>query len=326
MTNAQHDSVMRAALSLGVSTLLLATALAGCSGISGIVGGSDSVEAPSWEVGDWWLYTFSTPDYSDDTARLVVASVSEEGGTANMLAISSLTEARRHAVLNHNPFLGRIGHDDLAAFENGVAQTVMDFPLDEGDTWGFTLFSAEWSADVRGISGSYVTMGAYSGDGSKLDYVYDSGAGFLSSFIWTDASGVEQMRMMLADSGEGHTGDVYFVRGGDLYSDIWEDTGPDIEIRDTFFVSDHPSDGEWDEMIYFLDAESGSGSSSITLTLRDHASISALERVWGPGASEYGTLGTIPYPSEEYTLTATFTGDTYLRIRIAGGITSSWTL
>ena len=63
--------------------------------------------------GDWWLYTFSTPDYSDDTARLVVASTSEEDGTAYMLAISSLTEARRHAVLNHNPFLGRITHSDL---------------------------------------------------------------------------------------------------------------------------------------------------------------------------------------------------------------------
>nr|MCS5529416.1 hypothetical protein [Candidatus Poseidoniales archaeon] len=262
MTDDEDAPPMRTALSLAISTLILATALAGCSGISGIVGGSDSVEVPTWEVGDWWLYTFSTPDYTDDTARLVVASISEEGGTANMLAISSLTEARRHAVLNHNPFLGRMTHEDLAAFENGVAQAVMDFPLEEGGTWGFTLFSVEWSADVRGISGNYVTMGASSGDGSKLDYVYDSDVGFLSSFIWTDATGVEQMRMMLANSGDGHTGDVYFVRGGDLYSDIWEDTGPDIEIRDTFFVSDHPSDGEWDEMIYFLDAECGSGSSS----------------------------------------------------------------
>ena len=190
MTDDEHAPPMRTALSLAISTLILATALAGCSGISGIVGGSDSVEVPTWEVGDWWLYTFSTPDYTDDTARLVVASISEEGGTANMLAISSLTEARRHAVLNHNPFLGRMTHEDLAAFENGVAQAVMDFPLEEGGTWGFTLFSVEWSADVRGISGNYVTMGASSGDGSKLDYVYDSDAGFLSSFIWTDATGV----------------------------------------------------------------------------------------------------------------------------------------
>ena len=311
---------------MAVTTLLLATALSGCSGISGIVGGSDSVEVPTWEVGDWWLYTFSTPDYTDDTARLVVASVSEENNTSYMLAISSLSEARRHAVLNHNPFLGRMMQEDLSAYENGVAQAVMDFPLEEGKTWGFTLFSIEWSASVWSISGNSVTIGANADDGSHLEYVYNGDVDFFSTFVWTDASGVQQMRMMLADSGEGHSGDVYFVRGGDLYSDVWEDTGPDIEVRDTFFVSDHPSDGEWDEMIYFLDAECGGGSSTISLTLRDHGSLSALERIWGPGASESGTLGTIPYPSEEYTLTATFTGDTYLRLKIAGGITTSWSL
>ena len=311
---------------MAVTTLLLATALSGCSGISGIVGGSDSVEVPTWEVGDWWLYTFSTPDYTDDTARLVVASVSEENNTSYMLAISSLAEARRHAVLNHNPFLGRMMQEDLSAYENGVAQAVMDFPLEEGKTWGFTLFSIEWSASVWSISGNSVTIGANADDGSHLEYVYNGDVDFFSTFVWTDASGVQQMRMMLADSGEGHSGDVYFVRGGDLYSHLWEDTSPDIEVRDTFFVSDHPSDGEWDEMIYFLDAECGGGSSTISLTLRDHGSLSALERVWGPGASESGTLGTIPYPSEEYTLTATFTGDSYLRLKIAGGITTSWSL
>ena len=311
---------------MAVTTLLLATALSGCSGISGIVGGSDSVEVPTWEVGDWWLYTFSTPDYTDDTARLVVASVSEENNTSYMLAISSLSEARRHAVLNHNPFLGRMMQEDLSAYENGVARAVMDFPLEEGKTWGFTLFSIEWSASVWSISGNSVTIGANADDGSHLEYVYNGDVDFFSTFVWTDASGVQQMRMMLADSGEGHSGDVYFVRGGDLYSHLWEDTSPDIEVRDTFFVSDHPSDGEWDEMIYFLDAECGGGSSTISLTLRDHGSLSALERVWGPGASESGTLGTIPYPSEEYTLTATFTGDSYLRLKIAGGITTSWSL
>ena len=326
MTDGKDGLLMRAALSMSLSVLLMATALSGCTSISGIVGGSDSVEVPVWEVGDWWLYTFSTPDYTDDTARLVVASVSEEDNSSYMLAISSLIEARRHAVLNHNPFLGRMTHEDLSAYENGVARTVMDFPLDEDKTWEFTLFSTEWSSSVRGVSGNSVTIGAFADDGSQLEYVYDGDVGFFSAFFWTDASGVEQMRMMLADSGEGHTGDVYFVRGGDLYSDEWEDTGPDIEIRDTFFVGDHPSDGEWDEMIYFLDAECGGGSSSITLTLRDHASLSALERIWGPGASESGTLGTIPYPSEEYTLTLTFTGNTYLRLMIAGGITSSWSL
>tara|TARA_B100000700_G_scaffold4613_1_gene5266 strand:- start:7354 stop:8307 length:954 start_codon:yes stop_codon:yes gene_type:complete len=317
---------MRGTVGASLVVLLFTASLSGCTAVTDAISGNDSADVPVWEVGDWWLYTFSTPEYTDDTARLVVASVSEESGTANMLAISSLTEARRHAVLNHNPFLGRITHEDLAAFENGVAQPVMEFPLEKDNSWEFTLFSIEWQASVIDLSSDYVTIRADSDDGGRIDYVYDRSAGFFSSFIWKDSAEIEQMRMMLADNGEGHTGDVYFVRGGDLYSDTWEDTGPDIEIRDTFFVSGHPNDGEWDEMIYFLDAECGTGSSSITLTLRDHFSVSALERVWGPGASEYGTLGTIPYPSEEYTLTATFTGDTYLRIRIAGGITSSWTL
>ena len=316
---------MRSVPALALVMLLLSAGMAGCTGSDGD-GDSNSIGVPTWEVGDWWLYTFSTPDYSDDTARLVVASDDEEGGTAYMLAISSLTEARRHAVLNHNPFLGRVTHSDLSAFENGVAQPVLSFPIEEGGTWDFTLFSTEWAASVTGVTGSTAIIAGAASDGSRIDYVYDSGVGFFSSFIWTDTSGTEQLRMMVADQGSGHTGDVYFVRGGDLFSDTWDDSGTDIEIRDTFLVSDHPSDGDWDEMIYFIDAECGSGSSTISLTLRDHLSVSALGRIWGPGASELGTLGTIPYPSGEYTLTATFTGSTYLRVKIAGGITESWSL
>tara|TARA_B110000014_G_scaffold86325_1_gene59254 strand:- start:997 stop:1956 length:960 start_codon:yes stop_codon:yes gene_type:complete len=311
-----------------ILVVLLSSSLAGCTG--GQSSGDDSATSdfvvPIWETGDWWLYTFSTPDYSDDTARLVVASTSEEDGTAYMLAISSLTEARRHAVLNHNPFLGRMTHSELGAFENGVAQSVLSFPLEEGNAWSFTLFSKEWDAFVSDISGSTAVIIASSSDGSRLDYVFDSEVGFFYSFTWKDELGGTKLRMMLSDRGTGHSGDVYFVRGGDLFSDTWEDSGNDIEIRDTFLVSDHPSDGEWDEMIYFIDADCGSGS-SISLTLRDHMSVSALERIWGPGASEMGTLGTIPYPSGEYTLTATFTGGTtFLRVRVAGGITQSWAL
>ena len=313
---------------IGLTIILLASLLSGCTDSSNgqSSGSSAGMEVPEWEVGDWWLYTFSTPDYSDDTAKLVVASTSEEDGTAYMLAISSLTEARRHAVLNHNPFLGRMTHSELSTFENGLAQPVLSFPLEDGLEWSFTLFTIEWQAMVSDISGDTAIIMATSSDGSRLDYVFNSESGFFSSFIWKDNTGLELLRMMLSDSGTGHSGDVYFVRGGDLFSNIWEDTGNDAELRDTFLVNDHPNDGEWDEMIYFLDAESGSGS-SITMTLRDHMSVSVLERFWGPGASEMGTLGTIPYPSGEYTFTATFTGgSTYLRVRIAGGITESWGL
>ena len=319
---------MSRTVAVSLTCLMLTCFLAGCieTGDSSGTSSSNDIPSPDWEIGDWWLYTFSTPDYSDDTARLVVASDSEEGGTAYMLAISSVGEARRHAVLNHNPFLGRITHENLSTFENGVPQPVLNFPLSKGASWEFGLFSIDWTANIISISGGVAVISAISSEGSTLDYVYDSNSRFFKSFIWTDSSGVVQLRMMLADEGTSHSGDVYFVRGGDLYSNIWDESGTDFEFQDSFFVSDHPNDGEWDEMIYFLDASCGGGSSSITLTLRDHSSISALERVWGPGASESGTLGTIPYPSEEYTLTATFTGENYLRLIFAGGITQSWSL
>jgi len=313
----------------GIVMIMMITSLAGCTGISnGIIGssGDEEISVPAWELGDNWLYTFSTPDYSDDTTKLVVATTDiEENGTAYMLAISSIGEARRHAVLNHNPFLGRITHDDLSPFENGMSQTVLDFPLSRNKAWSFSLFGNDWNAVVTSVDSSIASIRATANDGSSIDYIFDGNIAFFSSFIWTDSEGVIQLKMKNADNGVGHTGDVYFVRGGDLYSNDWYNTGPDAEFVDSFFVSDHPKDGEWNEMIYFLDAAC-EGGSTISLTLRDHTSVSALERLWGPGTEETGTLGTIPYPSEDYTLTATFTGNTHLRILLAGGITYSWNL
>ena len=78
---------MRSARALALAMLVLVASMAGCAGSDGEVD-SDSINVPTWQIGDWWLYTFSTPDYSDDTTRLVVASDSEESGTAYMLALS----------------------------------------------------------------------------------------------------------------------------------------------------------------------------------------------------------------------------------------------
>ena len=319
--------IMKQTTLCGIVILILVMPLSGCTQNSDTQNDSISeINVPTWDIGNFWLYTFSTPDYSDDTARLVVASDTEEDGTAYMLTISSLTEARRHAVLNHNPFLGRMTHDGLSAFEDGVPQPVLDFPLEVGKNWNFMLFSMDWSANVVSLNSDLAVIHATSSDGSKLVYSFDSNIKFFSTFIWTDSENVEQLKMTHVDYGTGHTGDVYFVRGGDLFGDTWENDGPDFEVQDSFFVNGHPNDGDWDEMIYFLDANCGGGSSSISLTLRDHMSASVLERIWGPSSSESGTLGTIAYPSEEYTLTLTFTGDSYLRLLVAGGITQSWSL
>ena len=82
---------------------------------------------------------------------------------------------------------------------------------------------------------------------------------------------------------------------------------------------------EWDEMIYFMDAECGSGS-SISFTLRDHMSISVLERIWGPGAVRWAPWA--PYLSfwRIHPNCDLHGRIDVLEVRIAGGITQSWTL
>ena len=69
---------MRGTVSVALSVLFLTASLSGCTAVSDAITGKDEVDVPTWEVGDWWLYTFSTPEYTDDTARLVVASFIEE--------------------------------------------------------------------------------------------------------------------------------------------------------------------------------------------------------------------------------------------------------
>jgi len=318
---------MRASL---LVLMMLSMSLSGCIGSDSerMMGEPDLSEPLAWSVGDWWLYTFSTPMWEDDSARLVVTETDAEGGTAYMLGISTHREALRHAVLNHNPFLGRITHDHLSAYENGEAQQVLQFPLKEGRSWDFSLFGVDWSAQVTGVDAGKASITAISPAGQTLLYTYDGWSGFFESFIWMDAEDTVKLRMTLADTGTAHTGEVWFIRASDIFYKAWEHDSsmPDAEVEDSFFVGSHPSKGDYDEMIYWLDADMGGGSSTGTLTLRDHTSATALTRQWGPGASEQGQLGTIPYPSGDYTMTVSLSGDAYIRLIVAGGITSTWTL
>ena len=106
-----------------VLLFVCSTTLAGCTdGSLGATSQDTTTEAqkllPEWEVGDEWLYTFITPQFGEDSARLVVAEIDEDEGLYQ-LGISSEREAQRHAVINHNPFLGRVTIDGLSVYENG---------------------------------------------------------------------------------------------------------------------------------------------------------------------------------------------------------------
>ena len=314
---------MRAAM---LVALLLLPALAGClegPRTPSEIEAEEGLIAPPWEVGDWWLYTFVTPEFGEDSARLVVADEDPVDGQW-MLGISSEREAMRHAVVNHNPFLGRVTMDALSVYENGEAQRVFSFPFERDDTWSFTLFAQDWTATTTLVDRGVATVVATSDDGHDLRYTMDGGVGFLRDLTWTDPAGVDRLRMVLAGSGDSHEGQVHFLRATDLFADVYTDS--DAEFRDSFLDEGHPSGVGFDRLVWYLDVDIAGGGSG-SLVLRDHTSASPLSRAWGAGSAERGAVGSIPSVSGEYQLTATVQGGgSHVEVRLAGAISQSWTL
>ena len=173
-----------------MTLLMLSLGLAGClDGPTVSTSGQGDTRAeelvlPTWEVGDQWLYTFTTPQFGEDSARLVVAEVDDENGLYR-LGISNEREAQRHAVINHNPFLGRITMEGLSVYEQGEAQPVFNFPWEKGQTWSFTLFGQAWTASTVSIYNGVVDVLADSEDGHRLMYAFNGREGFLDSLVWT---------------------------------------------------------------------------------------------------------------------------------------------
>ncbi len=309
--------------------LMLSLSLAGCLDGPTVdsTGRGDTTEAdlvlPVWEVGDQWLYTFSTPQFGEDSARLVVAEIDDENGLYR-LGISSEREAQRHAVINHNPFLGRITMDGLSVYEQGEAQPVFNFPWDEGQTWSFTLFGQSWDAETLSISNGVVSVEATSSEGHGLTYRFNGRTGFLDTLVWSDAESVNQLQMTLNEAKSGYEGDVHFYQARDLLDSTYEQN--DNDIYDSFLDSGHPDGDDWDVLVWYLDVEIAGGGSG-TLALKDHAGASPLTRAWGSGATEKGAIGTVPSLSGDYGLTITLRGSTsLLHLKVAGAITTQWTL
>ena len=312
-----------------LSILMLSLSLAGClEGPTVSTGGQgDTTEAelslPEWTVGDQWLYTFVTPQFGEDSARLVVAEVNNESGMYR-LGISSEREAQRHAVINHNPFLGRMTIDGLSVYEQGEPQPVFSFPWEEGDTWTFNLLGQAWTATTASIYNGVVDVVATSTDDHRLIYSFSGREGFLDSLVWTDDGGVEQLRMELTQSKSGYEGDVYFYQARDLLDSLYEENENDI--YDTFLDSGHPDGEDWDVLVWYLDVNIANGGSG-TLTMKDHQGASPLTRAWGSGATEKGAIGTIPSLTGDYSLTVTLRGQSsMLHLKVAGGIVTQWTL
>jgi hypothetical protein len=314
-----------------LSLLMLTVSLAGCINDEGSnigdIGNTteDELALPDWQIGDQWLYTFVTPQFGEDSARLVVADVREDDGLF-MLGISSEGEAQRHAVINHNPFLGRVTMDALSVYENGESQPVFNFPWVIGNTWEFRLLGQQWTASTDNIYNGEVTVSAQSDEGHELDYVFTGREGFIKTLVWQDSEGNENLRMNLNQKKTGYSGDVFFYRAGDLHDNLYEEN--DQEIYDSFFDEGYSSNEAWDTLVWYLDVEIDDKGGSGSLTISDQQDgTSPLSRAWGNGATEKGSFGTIPSKTGEHRITLTLQGDTsYVHLKVAGALVRSWSL
>mgnify|MGYP001307493034 FL=1 len=312
-----------------VLLLLCTSVLAGCVSDSESAEEADTTTAdqkqlPDWEIGDNWLYTFITPQFGEDSARLVVADIRTDDGLF-MLGISSEGEAQRHAVINHNPFLGRVTMDGLSVYENGDPQPVFNFPWTVGNSWDFRLLGQDWTATTDNIYNGDVTVSATSTEDHELSYVFSGSQGFIKSLLWTDNEGIDHLEMNLNQKKTGYTGDVFFYRAGDIHDNLYEEN--DQEIYDTFLDEGYSPNEAWDTLVWYLDVEISQQGGSGSLSIKDHQGASPLTRAWGAGATEKGSFGTIPSNSGDHSITVTVRGqDSFVHLKVAGALVRSWTL
>mgnify|MGYP001257114467 FL=1 len=309
--------IMNKEIAVLFSCLFSLSTMSGCLG-EGLFSSEEnttSIGNPKWEKGDFWEYSVKTINLEISTTMVVSI---DNDATDYYIGAGSLEDAKRHAVLNHNPALGRIQMSDFAIYENNVPQKILDFPLEESKSWSFSLYGEnEFITSVISIQNGKVEISAVSDSGARISYIFDEEARWLSYFEYINSNGESQLTMNLANYGSGFTGNSYFCRGGDLYDK--EFNGPDVEVYDTVYVNEgHERYGNWNYILYFLEAETG-GSGSGELILKDQLGTEVLVETFSPGVTR-NDLGTVEGDSGNWTFELSLSGEAYVRMRIAGAI------
>ena len=304
---------------LAFSVILLGTSFGGCLGDRLLSDGDPvSISAPIWNKGHYWEYGIKTADIEISTTMIVAV---DDDSDDYYIGTASLIDAKRHAVLNYNPALGRVQMSDFSIYENNIAQLIFDFPLEKNKEWSFSLYGKDgFAATVVDIQADRADIVATHSDGVRIEYNFDVDTKWINSFVFTESNGETILEMQLAKHGNDYTGNSYFCRGGDLYDE--EFIGPDFGYYDTEFANEgHERYGPWNYVVYYLEAEIGSGSGE--LILRDHDSTNILVETFSPGNSK-NELGTVMGTSGNWTLEISLSGDADVRIRIAGAIEYSY--
>ena len=307
---------MKQPLSVFTILIMVSTISAGCldNGLFGNDKDNLSLASPDWEKGDFWEYSITVDDKQFSTTMVVSV---DDDDSDYYVGAGNLDDAKRHAVLNYNPALGRVQMSDYAIYENNIPQKVADFPLKQDNSWEFSLYGENFKASVIDITETVAEISANSNSGAFIKYTFDKNARWLNNFEYTNSNGEIELIMNLANYGSGYTGNSYFCRGGDLFDE--EFIGPDFGVYDTVFANEgHERYGPWNYIVYYLEADIGSSGSG-ELVLRDHEGTEVLLETFSPGTNQH-IMGTVAGSSGNWTLEISLSGNADVRARIAGAI------
>ena len=311
-----HLYVMKQGLTGITVLILLTTMVSGCleNGLFGSEENNLAISSPEWEKGDFWEYSV-TIDNKQFSTTMVVSI--DDDDSDYYIGTGNLDDAKRHAVLNYNPAIGRVQMSDFSIYENNVPQKITDFPLKQDKSWEFGLYGENFKASVIDITETNAEISANAESGAFIKYTFDKNARWLKNFEYTNSNGEIILIMNLGNYGSGYTGNSYFCRGGDLFDE--EFIGPDFGVYDTQFANGgHERYGPWNYIVYYLEADIGSSGSG-ELVLRDQEGTEVLIETFSPGTNQH-IMGTVAGTSGNWTLEISLSGNADVRARIAGAI------
>lgn len=246
---------MRSSLTLATVLLVLAASVAGCIGGDGgevkvpaptapATDGNNTtlgpVEAPSWQVGQWWAHhTYRGPDDKTGSHFNVVVIDDADGYTV-------ASQSDKHAMMEaeEDVFdLGAFG-TDLSTSWNGAAWKWYDWPLEHNKTWtqSLSIDGTTYDVEMRAEESEALrtAMGAKSGfkingtssDGALLvTYDFVTEMGWFSDFDLFDPADptrtIYKVRNM--GYGEGKTGDYVQI----ALVDVFDKTVPSLVAPST---------------------------------------------------------------------------------------------
>lgn len=225
---------MRGKTPLLISLVLIVAPLAGCVGSSGDPGQDaapdtetnasltdaakqegvdiDSVEAPEWEMLDWWEYEASGPWTTNTNYKVIVHMKGDGYVTA--------TDTRDQAVYDMfwgDPFIGDMD-EDLNPADDRFPDKVFDWPLTpnktwstqdgEGRSWDFVAHQRNSVDTPEGEYAGYHIAGE-SEDNWRIFVTYVPGMNWFTNWMLHNATDEMLINVNLQDRGTNYTGDMF---------------------------------------------------------------------------------------------------------------------